>query len=43
MLLKLSAFADDTPEIQEIDLNPVFAYKDGAVVVDARIMLEEIE
>ena len=43
MLLKLSAFVDDTPEIKEIDMNPVFGYKDGAVVVDARIMLEDPE
>ena len=43
MLLKLSAFVDDTPEIKEIDMNPVFTYKDGAVVVDARIILEEVE
>ena len=27
------------PEIKEIDLNPVFAYSDGAVVSDARIIL----
>jgi acyl-CoA synthetase (NDP forming) len=39
MLLKLSNFVNTTPEIEEIDMNPVFAYKDGAVVVDARIIL----
>lgn len=39
MLLKLSAFVDKTPGIEEIDMNPVFAHKDGAVVVDARIIL----
>ena len=39
MLLKLSAFADGKREIAEVDMNPVFAYKDGAVVVDARIIL----
>jgi acyl-CoA synthetase (NDP forming) len=39
MLVKLSAFVDATPGIEEIDMNPVFAYKDGAVVVDARIIL----
>ena len=39
MLLKLSEFANSTPEIKEIDMNPVFANKDGAVVVDARIIL----
>jgi acyl-CoA synthetase (NDP forming) len=43
MLVKLSVFVDNTPEIKEIDMNPVFAHKDGAVVVDARIVLEEAE
>jgi acyl-CoA synthetase (NDP forming) len=41
ILLKLSRFADANPEIKEIDLNPIFAYKDGAVAVDARVILEE--
>jgi len=41
LLLKVSDFLEQTPEIKEIDLNPIFAYKDGAVVVDARIVLEE--
>lgn len=39
MLLKLSNFVNETPGIEEIDMNPVFAYKDGAAVVDARIIL----
>jgi acyl-CoA synthetase (NDP forming) len=39
MLMKLSDFVDRTPDIEEIDMNPVFVYKDGAVVVDARIIL----
>jgi acyl-CoA synthetase (NDP forming) len=39
MLVKLSDFVNETPGIEEIDMNPVFAYKDGAVVVDARIIL----
>jgi hypothetical protein len=39
MLVKLSDFVDATPEIEEIDMNPVFCYKNGAVVVDARIIL----
>jgi acyl-CoA synthetase (NDP forming) len=39
MLLKLSDFVNETPEIEEIDMNPVFSYKDGAVVVDARIII----
>jgi acetate---CoA ligase (ADP-forming) subunit beta len=40
MLLKVSDFVEKTPGIKEIDLNPVFAYKDSAVAVDARIVLE---
>jgi acetate---CoA ligase (ADP-forming) subunit beta len=39
MLLKLSDFVNTTPEIEEIDMNPVFSYKEGAVVVDTRIIL----
>jgi acyl-CoA synthetase (NDP forming) len=41
MLVQLSAFVDTTPGIEEIDMNPVFAYSDGAMVVDARIILSE--
>lgn len=40
MLLKLSELVDKTEGIAEIDMNPVFAYKQGAVVVDARIILK---
>lgn len=40
VILKVSAFVEQHPEIKELDLNPVFAYKDGAVAVDARIILE---
>jgi acyl-CoA synthetase (NDP forming) len=40
MLLKLSDFVEKHPEIKEVDLNPIFAYKDGAVAVDARVILE---
>lgn len=41
LLLKVSEFVDRTPEIKELDLNPIFAYKDGAVAVDARVILEK--
>jgi acyl-CoA synthetase (NDP forming) len=40
LLLKLSEFVDKTPQIKELDLNPIFAYKDRAVAVDARVILE---
>lgn len=39
MLVKLSDFVDRTPGIEEIDMNPLFAYSKGAAVVDARIIL----
>jgi len=41
MLLKVSDFAERNPEMKELDLNPIFAYRDGAIAVDARIVLEE--
>jgi acetate---CoA ligase (ADP-forming) subunit beta len=40
LIVKVSDFVDKNPEIKELDLNPVFAYKDGALAVDARIILE---
>ena len=40
-LLKLSEFVQAHDEIKEIDLNPIFAYKEGLTAVDARIILEE--
>ena len=40
MLLKVSQFVERNPEVKELDLNPVFAYSDGAVAVDARVVLE---
>jgi acyl-CoA synthetase (NDP forming) len=39
ILLRLSAFAEEHPEVEEMDLNPIFAYKDDALAVDARIVL----
>jgi acyl-CoA synthetase (NDP forming) len=41
MILKVSDFVETHPEIKELDLNPIFAYKDGAVAVDARVVLED--
>ncbi len=39
LILKVSSFVEQHPEVKELDLNPVFAYSDGAVAVDARIVL----
>jgi acyl-CoA synthetase (NDP forming) len=41
LLIKMSNFVEQNPEIMELDLNPVFAYSDGAIAVDARVILEE--
>jgi acetyl-CoA synthetase (ADP-forming) len=40
MILKISDLISKNPQIKELELNPVFAYKDRAVAVDARIILE---
>jgi len=40
MLVKISDFVDKNPQIKELDLNPIFAYKSRAVAVDARVILE---
>jgi acetyltransferase len=39
ILQRLSQLLGDLPEIREMDLNPVMAFKDRAFVVDARISL----
>ncbi len=41
LLLKVSSFVEAHPEVAELDLNPVFAYKDGAIAVDARIVIDD--
>jgi acyl-CoA synthetase (NDP forming) len=37
-ILRMAAIAEDHPEFIEIDLNPVIAYPEGMLVVDARIL-----
>ena len=39
LLLQVSTLAETYPDIKELDLNPVFAYTDGCLAVDARIVL----
>jgi acyl-CoA synthetase (NDP forming) len=43
LIVKVSEFVERNPEIKELDLNPIFAYRDSAVAVDARIILETPE
>jgi len=40
LIVGVSEFIEQNPQIKELDLNPVFAYRDKAVAVDARIVLE---
>ncbi len=40
LLLRLSALVETHAEVAELDLNPLVALRDGAVVVDARVRLE---
>jgi acyl-CoA synthetase (NDP forming) len=42
ILLKVSGLVTTYPAIKEVDLNPVFAYPEGSLVVDARMILEEV-
>ena len=39
LLLKISQLALENPEINEIDLNPIFVFEKGLQIVDARMIL----
>jgi hypothetical protein len=39
LLHRVSAMVEDIPEITELDLNPVFVRRHGAVVADIRVRL----
>jgi acetyl coenzyme A synthetase (ADP forming)-like protein len=40
MIVRVSELVSDFPEIAELDLNPVFATKDGAIAADVRIVVD---
>jgi acetyl-CoA synthetase (ADP-forming) len=40
VIVKVSEFVEKNAQVKELDLNPVFAYKDGVVAVDARVVVE---
>ena len=42
-ILKVSQLVEQHPEIRELDLNPIFAYPNGAIAVDARIVVSEAD
>jgi acyl-CoA synthetase (NDP forming) len=40
LIVDVSKFVENNPQIQELDLNPVYGYKDGTLAVDARIVTQ---
>jgi acyl-CoA synthetase (NDP forming) len=42
LLLRLGRLAEELPEVAELDLKPVLVSAEGAVVVDAKMRLEEV-
>ena len=40
MIVQVSKLVTDFPEMSEMDLNPVFATKDGAIAADVRIVVD---
>jgi acyl-CoA synthetase (NDP forming) len=40
LLVKISGFIERNPRLRELDINPLFAYPDGAMAADARITLD---
>ena len=40
LIVAVSDFVGKNPRVKELDLNPVFAYEDGVMAVDARVVVE---
>ena len=38
-IIKVAEFVGQHAEVQELDLNPVIAYPEGVIAVDARIVI----
>ena len=43
ILVQVSRIIEEIPEIGEIDLNPIFLYETGAIIVDACIILASVQ
>jgi hypothetical protein len=41
LVMRVGAMVENHPEIAEMDCNPVIVSKDGVLVVDARVRVEE--
>ena len=41
VLLRVGAMVEEHPEIVELDLNPLIATPEGAVIVDARVRIQD--
>ena len=41
LILRVSDLVEKNPHIKELDLNPLFGYHDGVLVVDARIVIDQ--
>jgi acyl-CoA synthetase (NDP forming)/GNAT superfamily N-acetyltransferase len=42
-VLRVGRLAELLPEVAELDLNPVIAYRDGCVIADARVLLRPVD
>jgi len=40
LITRISEFIEKNPQVKELDINPLIAYGDGAVAVDARIVIK---